>query len=131
MTEDTRREEASAAREERLDRALDHLLSAAPEPGMPTDLAARILAATSRIPQEPVPARPTPGHARDGRPRRTRPGSRFAGSWFERPRAVAATLAVAAVFGFAAGWAEPLVLPETQSVDVAAVVFGIEPESEL
>ncbi len=144
MTDDTRREAAQVEQEARLDRALDRLLSTAPEPELPGDLAARILGATARIPQEPVPraAHVQPAHVQPGQARRTGAGSRAGsqtgsragprvGSWFERPRAVAATLAVAAVFGFAAGWIEPLMAPEGQAMDVTAVVFGSEPEIEL
>lgn len=122
MTGNFDRDDAAAAREERLDRALDRLLATQPEPEVPGDLARRILATTSRIPQEPV-QEPAPV-------RRTRPGPARE-SWFQRPRAIAATLAAAAVFGFAVGWVEPMMGPEAQAPDIAAVVFGSEPEIDL
>ncbi|MGE0717507.1 MAG: hypothetical protein AB7P02_18815 [Alphaproteobacteria bacterium] len=95
-------------REAARDRALDRLLAAAPEPVPPADLAARILSAARHLPQQRV--------AGPGR------------SWSLRPRAAAATLAAAAVFGFLAGWSEPLLIADAQPFDVAAAAFGPEVE---
>ncbi|BBK41260.1 hypothetical protein STVA_12800 [Allostella vacuolata] len=115
------------AGEARLDRALDRLLAAAPEPELPADLARRILAASARIPQVPATGGgPLPSTV----PMRPRAAARPR-VWFERPRAVAAAFAVVAMAGFAAGWVEPLVVGDAQALDIAPLVFGSELEIDL
>ena len=114
MTDEPRSVPAAADRDQRLDRALDRLIAAEPAPALPPDLARRILAATARIPQEPAP--------------RSAPLAR---PWFQRPRAVAAAFALVAAVGFAAGWAEPLLIGDAQAVDVAAFVLGSDLEIDL
>ncbi|MGE0724546.1 MAG: hypothetical protein AB7O45_09230 [Alphaproteobacteria bacterium] len=112
MTEDIRRPEDSAARETRLDRALDRLLMAEPEPAVPPGLSERILAAAWATPQERLPAPP----ARRG--------------WYERPRALAATFAAAAVIGFVVGWVDPSPTVEGTAIDATATLFGDDLELE-
>ena len=109
MTDESRKE-ADAMREARLDRALDRLLMAEPEPALPAGLSGRILAAAARTPQD-RPLTPLSGvPARRG--------------WYERPRAVAATLAAAAMIGFVVGWVDPMPGSEGPSIDATVTLFG-------
>jgi len=115
MTDETRRE-ADAAQEARLDRALDRLLMAEPEPAVPSGLADRILAAAARTPQDRPLTRLPVMPARRG--------------WYERPRAIAATLAAAAMIGFVVGWVDPMPGIDGPSIDAAVTLFGDEMEIE-